>query len=163
MVLPVALLLALAAAPPPADVQAARKHDVLLGGPADKAQAKVGCPGPWVSNEGRAPGASAPHQTLRCLPTEAQLYVRENKVFALGLRLGDKLSKAEATRRYQDAIQALTAEGCKVDDRGQVAIASCARDRMVAFLENWDSSTRTHSLSAVYGQASVLGPLFGLK
>ncbi len=163
MFLPCALIFVVAAAPSSPDLQSARKHDALLGGPAQKAQEKVGCPGPWVASENQAPGAKTPHQTQRCLATEAQIYSRDGKVFAVGLRLGEKLTAAEAKKRYQAAKAALTAEGCKVEERGQATIGSCARERLVAILENWDSSSDSHTLSAVYGQASVLGPLFGLK
>jgi hypothetical protein len=160
-VLVLALATLVAAAPQSPELTHAKKLDPLLGAPVEAARKQLGCPEAWRESNAKTPAGVA-YVVHRCVPNENQLYALDGRVFAVGVRLEAGLDGKVSTTKHKAAAPALEAAGCKVDPRGQLVLAQCPPDKVMALLENWDSQVNTHSRSMLYGQARALGPLLGL-
>lgn len=139
----------------------AHTFDASLGGDVGALQKALTCTERWVDSAGKTP-TGASYTTSRCTPSDAQIYVSNGKVFALGLKLEAGLDHRTSNTNFKALKKELTAAKCKVDDRGQLLIGRC-EGKAAIFLLNWDSKTDTNSISMLYGVADQLLPMVGAR
>jgi hypothetical protein len=139
----------------------ARSFDASLGGDVGTLQKTLTCPERWVDSAGKTP-TGVSYTTSRCAPSDAQIYVANGKVFALGLKLEAGLDSRTSKISFKALKNELTAAKGKVDDRGQLLIGRCDGKAAIVLL-NWDSKTNTDSISMLYGVADQLLPMVGAR
>lgn len=139
----------------------AHSFDASLGGDVGALQKALTCPERWVDSAGKTP-TGVSYTTSRCAPSDAQIYVANGKVFALGLKLEAGLDSRTSKTSFKALKKELAAAKCNVDDRGQLLIGRCD-GKAAIFLLNWDSKTNTDSISMLYGVADQLLPMVGAR
>lgn len=146
-----------------ADSALVRAHtfDTALGGEIGALQKTLSCTAKWTDSEAKTP-TGASYSTSLCAPSDAQIYSKGGKVFALGLKLESGLDHRTADASLKALKKELTAAKCKVEDKGQLLVGRC-ETKAAIFLLNWDSKTDTNSISMLYGVAEQLLPMIGAR
>ena len=139
----------------------AHSFDGSLGGDVGALQKALTCPERWVDSAGKTP-TGVSYTTSRCAPSDAQIYVANGKVFALGLKLEAGLDHRTGDTRFKALKKELSAAKCKVEDKGQLLVGRCD-GKAAIFLLNWDSKTDSTSISMLYGVADQLLPMIGAR
>ncbi|MGC3959888.1 MAG: hypothetical protein QM813_18760 [Verrucomicrobiota bacterium] len=158
-----AILTARAAQAASPELDYVKQYESLLGGDPAAAQKKLACPEKWQELPGTSPDHKRSYTTLRCVPSENQVYVEAGKVFAIGLRIDSGLPSETASVQHKEVERSLTLAGCKLTDRGQAAVARCAGGKAVAVLNNWDSKSNSNTISMLYGLSAQLLPIMGMS
>lgn len=157
----VTLLSTLALAAGSAALVRAHTFDASLGGEVPALQKTLSCTGKWTDGAGKTP-TGASYSTSICAPSDAQIYSRDGKVFALGIKLETGLDHRTSDANFKALKKELTAAKCKVEDKGQLLVGRCD-GKAAIFLLNWDSKTDTNSISMLYGVADQLLPMIGAR
>lgn len=139
----------------------AHTFDASLGGEVGALQKTLTCSERWVDSAGKTP-TGASYTTSRCAPSDAQIYLSNGKVFALGLKLEAGLDHRTSDASFKALKKELTAAKCKVEDKGQLLVGRCD-GKAAIFLLNWDSKTDSNSISMLYGVADQLLPMIGAR